>query len=343
MRGPGGEPLVGIFTRPYCELPGGYEVSLPSGVICMWSGLLSAIPEGWALCDGTNGTPDLRGLFIKGAAAGVDPGVTGGGQYTPEGSVSAPTFTGNSLSTSSNSAGTPAGTNSAPAFTGTQAVLSHSGTAVADHAAHTHSVTSNVTGTLTPAGTIAWPAGVPTHSGITISDHASHTHTYTDVVNHTHTVTSVGSSASGSTTNLTGTSDTSSTTATTSNPSSGVAQGTTAGPSATLTHTVSSQGTVAWPAGVPTFTGTSNQALSMTNNAVTSGNPSATLTHSVTQPSDHTYTPQGTVAAPTFTGSALGTHSHTFTATGTISTPTFTGTPATVEPAFYSLAFIMKV
>lgn len=44
----------------------------------MWAGTVSSIPSGWQLCNGQNGAPDLRGLFIKGAAAGVDPGVTGG-------------------------------------------------------------------------------------------------------------------------------------------------------------------------------------------------------------------------------------------------------------------------
>lgn len=52
--------------------------SIPAGIIAMWSGLLSAIPSGWLLCDGANGTPDLRSVFIKGAAAGADPGATGG-------------------------------------------------------------------------------------------------------------------------------------------------------------------------------------------------------------------------------------------------------------------------
>ncbi|MBL7157322.1 MAG: hypothetical protein ISS92_04055 [Candidatus Omnitrophica bacterium] len=41
---------------------------LPSGVIVMWSGAIVDIPEGWALCDGTNGTPDLRDRFIVGAS-----------------------------------------------------------------------------------------------------------------------------------------------------------------------------------------------------------------------------------------------------------------------------------
>ena len=37
----------------------------PSGVIVMFSGLVENIPDGWVICDGTNGTPDLRGRFIK--------------------------------------------------------------------------------------------------------------------------------------------------------------------------------------------------------------------------------------------------------------------------------------
>lgn len=57
---------------------GGSTGSIPTGVICMWGGLLANIPTGWVLCDGTNGTPDLRSQFIKGSAAGVNPGVTGG-------------------------------------------------------------------------------------------------------------------------------------------------------------------------------------------------------------------------------------------------------------------------
>lgn len=39
---------------------------VPPGVIVMWSGSISSIPKGWALCDGANGTPDLRDRFIVG-------------------------------------------------------------------------------------------------------------------------------------------------------------------------------------------------------------------------------------------------------------------------------------
>lgn len=41
----------------------------PSGIIVMWSGTIATIPSGWVLCDGSNGTPDLRNRFIVGADA----------------------------------------------------------------------------------------------------------------------------------------------------------------------------------------------------------------------------------------------------------------------------------
>lgn len=45
----------------------GYTV--PSGTIVMWKGSVSDVPAGWKLCDGANGTPDLRGRFVVGASA----------------------------------------------------------------------------------------------------------------------------------------------------------------------------------------------------------------------------------------------------------------------------------
>ena len=39
---------------------------IPRGVIVAWSGKTNNIPAGWALCDGGNGRPDLRGRFIVG-------------------------------------------------------------------------------------------------------------------------------------------------------------------------------------------------------------------------------------------------------------------------------------
>jgi microcystin-dependent protein len=51
---------------------------IPSGVIVIWSGTIANIPSGWSLCDGSNGTPDLRDRFVVGAGVSYSPGNTGG-------------------------------------------------------------------------------------------------------------------------------------------------------------------------------------------------------------------------------------------------------------------------
>jgi len=38
-----------------------------SGIIVIWSGAIVNIPTGWVICDGNNGTPDLRNNFVVGA------------------------------------------------------------------------------------------------------------------------------------------------------------------------------------------------------------------------------------------------------------------------------------
>jgi Concanavalin A-like lectin/glucanases superfamily len=49
-----------------------------NGVIALWLGSAASIPANWALCDGANGTPDLRTLFVKGAATLGGIGGSGG-------------------------------------------------------------------------------------------------------------------------------------------------------------------------------------------------------------------------------------------------------------------------
>lgn len=51
---------------------------MPYGTIIMWSGSESATPSGWALCDGTGGTPNLTDRFVIGAGNTYAVNDTGG-------------------------------------------------------------------------------------------------------------------------------------------------------------------------------------------------------------------------------------------------------------------------
>ena len=66
-----------LFAATVLLLP-----SLPAGGIAEWSGAIVDIPADWALCDGTQGTPDLRDKFIIGAGLTFAVG-NEGGEVTP--------------------------------------------------------------------------------------------------------------------------------------------------------------------------------------------------------------------------------------------------------------------
>lgn len=52
------------------------------GQVIMWFGSAGAVPDGWALCNGSNGTPDLRDRFVVGAGTSYALGDTGGDDET---------------------------------------------------------------------------------------------------------------------------------------------------------------------------------------------------------------------------------------------------------------------
>jgi hypothetical protein len=52
--------------------------TIPAGLISLWSGAVGSVPSGWYLCDGSNGTPDLRDRFVVGAGSTYAVGATGG-------------------------------------------------------------------------------------------------------------------------------------------------------------------------------------------------------------------------------------------------------------------------
>lgn len=66
----GGQPKSGSATiltsaNVTTSLPSGVGLAL-TNMIVFWAGSLGAVPSGWAICDGTAGTPDLRDKFIVG-------------------------------------------------------------------------------------------------------------------------------------------------------------------------------------------------------------------------------------------------------------------------------------
>ena len=107
-------------------------ISIPSGVITMWSGTIATIPSGWYLCNGSNSTPDLRNKFIIGA-------------YSDTAGVAYTTITGANTQTG--------GTKDA-------IVVSHTHTATVTDPGHTHT-------TFTIAGGSGYAAGANYGSGST--------------------------------------------------------------------------------------------------------------------------------------------------------------------------------
>jgi hypothetical protein len=68
-----GDNSTKVATTAYVAANG-----IPTGVIVIWSGASGSIPSGWYLCNGSNGTPDLRDRFIVGAGSTYAVGNTGG-------------------------------------------------------------------------------------------------------------------------------------------------------------------------------------------------------------------------------------------------------------------------
>lgn len=181
------------------------QAAIPSGVILLWSGSVATIPSGWALCNGSNGTPDLRNRFVVGAGSTYSVGDTGGANTVTLDSTMIPSHTHTVTTTGSAS--------SENAHTHT-----FSGTTVSD-GSHTHSITdpghqhltgsyiarpvtgtSSVYGTNDPTPDAGDQYTVSNTTGITINSAGAHTHTYSGTTSsqaaHTHTLTLSSTAAS---------------------------------------------------------------------------------------------------------------------------------------------------
>jgi microcystin-dependent protein len=160
------------LNSPVTKTPEEINNPIPSGLIALWSG--SVVPAGWALCDGSAGTPDLRGRFVIGTSDSYTLGSTGGSATTSAGGVHSHT---SSSAGSHNHGGVTGGT----ALTYSQ-IPPHTHTLQSGSALESGGEFSTTTGTGTATGT----AEAHTHS---ISSSGSHSHVISDSDTHTHTVT----------------------------------------------------------------------------------------------------------------------------------------------------------
>jgi hypothetical protein len=131
---------------------------VPYGGIIMWSGAVAEVPEGWAICDGENGTPNLVDRFIVGAGSTYDPADTGG--------------------------------------SATALISSHEGTAVSEHSGagaslsnnhagtHTHGITRATSGGDFGPGAVPFVVSVDTPTGAESADPTAHVVTNTQAGPH---------------------------------------------------------------------------------------------------------------------------------------------------------------
>jgi microcystin-dependent protein len=92
------------LTGPVTQTQDQLNYPFPPGGIILWSGSLASVPSGWYLCNGANGTPDLRDRFVVGAGNTYAVGNTGGAASVVLTSDQMPAHT-HSITASSDTAG----------------------------------------------------------------------------------------------------------------------------------------------------------------------------------------------------------------------------------------------
>ena len=220
------------------------------------------------------------------------------GSFTPEGTVSQPTFTGNAMNSTGNF--TPSGTVSQPTFSGSQGAVSVSGTPSGSIGI------GDGTANYTPAGSVSTPT-------ITVTPT-----TETDYV--ASSTSGGGSVSAGSAASCTLPSVSTSYDENTETLSMSFSQGSftpnvpTNVTLPTFTAKTLATGIESASASQPSFTGTGVE-LTFTGNTLNSSG---------------SFTPEGTVSQPTFAGTEAEV-AVSGTPTGTVSQPTFTGTQGTVS------------
>lgn len=145
-----GRAYIGLYSTETGWTVVGEE---PTGTIKPYVGLESDIPRGWHLCDGSNGTFDLRGYFILGSSL-EDAGIATEATSAVLDDHPAEVHAGVSAQAHTNNTGTPSATTAVqsgsgttvPTSTHTHALSSsHTMTQPDDHAAVAHAFTSEPT------------------------------------------------------------------------------------------------------------------------------------------------------------------------------------------------------
>lgn len=152
--------LTGVMnlsgTAPDMQV-GGNSVQVPVGSVIMYSGAVASLPSNWNLCDGTNGTPDLRDQFIIGAGKTYTVGQTGGNASI-------------TLSTDNLPAHTHAVSD--PGHTHTVTLTDPGHTHTVNDPGHTHTLyqNNNITGGTSPTSPLATTGIGPTSQTCDISN-----------------------------------------------------------------------------------------------------------------------------------------------------------------------------
>lgn len=151
------------LNAPVTATPAQLNKAIPSGFIGMWSGAISAIPAGWYLCDGTNGTPNLRDRFIVGAGDSYAVGAIGGAATVTLTESQIPSHN-HVITATASAAGAHNHTITDPGHTHAVGTASSDGPTGADLASTGYGAASNVSSATT---------------GISLASAADHTHTIT--------------------------------------------------------------------------------------------------------------------------------------------------------------------